>query len=47
MNTLPRTDVMQRLDADFERMFPRALPPITAPLSPDDLAEGDQAAERG
>ena len=43
---LPRTEIQQRLDADFERMFAAALPPITPPLSPDDMAEGDQTQER-
>lgn len=43
---LPRTDIQQRLDADFDAMFPRQLPPITPPLSPDDMAEGDECAER-
>ena len=46
MNHLPRTDIQQRLDADFDSLFGLGLPPITPPLSPDDMAEGDQAAER-
>lgn len=45
MNHLPRTDIQQRLDADFDAMFGLALPPITPPLSPDDVAEGDLTAE--
>ena len=47
MNHLPRTDVMQRLDADFDAMFGRALTSIDPPLSPEEMDEGDQAAERG
>lgn len=43
---LPPTDLMQRLDEDFESMFARALPPIEPPLPPEWMAEGDQAAER-
>lgn len=46
MNHLPRTEIQQRLDADFERMFPVALPAIDPPLSPDEMAEGDECAER-
>lgn len=46
MNHLPRTEIQQRLDADFDAMFGRALPPITPPLSPDDMAEGDECSER-
>jgi hypothetical protein len=42
---LPRTEIQQRLDADFDAMFPRQLPPITPPLSPDDMAEGDLTSE--
>ncbi len=45
MTHLPGTDVMQRLDADFERMFPVTLPAITPPLSPEQMAEGDLTAE--
>jgi hypothetical protein len=45
MNHLPRTEIQQRLDADFERMFPVVLPAIDPPLSPDDMAEGDLTAE--
>lgn len=40
-----RTDLQQRLDADFDRMFPVALPAITPPLTPAQLAEGDLTAE--
>lgn len=47
MNHLPRTDVMQRLDADFDAMFGRAIASIDPPLSPKEMDEGDQAAERG
>lgn len=46
MNHLPRTDMQQRLDADFDAMFAVALPPITQPLLPDDMAEGNECAER-
>lgn len=46
MTHLPRTDVMQRLDADFERMFPVAMPAIDPPLSPEQVAEGDLTQER-
>ncbi len=47
MNHLPRTEIQQRLDADFDAMFPRQLPPIKPPLSQEEMDEGDQAAERG
>jgi hypothetical protein len=43
---LPRTEIQQRLDSDFDALFAVALPPITPPLSPDDMAEGDECAER-
>ena len=46
MNHLPRTDIQQRLDADFERMFPASLPAIDPPLSPEQVAEGNECAER-
>jgi len=46
MNHLPRTEIQQRLDADFDSLFGRVLPPITPPLSPEDMAEGDTTAER-
>ena len=46
MNHLPRTEIQQRLDADFERMFPVALPAIDPPLSPEEMDEGDQTQER-
>jgi len=46
MNALPRTDVQRRLDEDFEALFPRPLPPIAGPLSPELMAEGDLAEER-
>ena len=45
MNHLPRTEIQKRLDADFERMFPVALPAIAPPLSPDEMDEGDLTAE--
>ena len=46
MNHLPRTEIQQRLDADFERMFPVSLPAIDPPLSPEQVAEGNQTQER-
>ena len=46
MNVLPRTDVQRRLDEDFDALFPRPLPPIAAPLSPELMAEGDLTEER-
>jgi hypothetical protein len=46
MNALPRTDIQRRLDDDFAAMFERPLPPIAAPLSPEEMAEGDIAQER-
>lgn len=47
MNHLPRTEIQQRLDADFDAMFGRAIACIDPPLSPEEMDEGDQAAERG
>lgn len=47
MNHLPRTEIQQRLDADFDAMFPRQLPPIKSPLSQEEMDEGDQTQERG
>ncbi len=47
MNHLPRTEIQQRLDADFDAMFGRAIASIDPPLSPEEMDEGDQAAERG
>lgn len=46
MNALPRTDIQRRLDDDFEVLFLRPLPPIAAPLSPEQMAEGDLTEER-
>lgn len=46
MNALPRTDIQARLDADFEAMFPVGIPSIVPPLSPQEMAEGDECAER-
>ncbi len=44
MNHLPRTEIQQRLDADFDAMFGRAIASIDPPLSPEEMDEGDQAA---
>ena len=47
MNHLPRTEIQQRLDADFDALFGAGLAAIDPPLSPEEMDEGDQAAERG
>ena len=46
MNHLPRTEIQQRLDADFDAMFGRAIAYIDPPLSPEEMDEGDQTQER-
>lgn len=46
MNHLPRTDIQQRLDSDFDALFGAGLATIDTPLSPDEMAEGDECAER-
>lgn len=38
------TDLMKKLDEDMQRMFGRIKPP--EPLSDEELAEGDECAER-
>lgn len=38
------TDLMAQLDKDMQRMFGRITPP--EPLSDEELAEGDECAER-
>ena len=43
---LPRTDIQQRLDADFDALFGAGLAAIDPPLSPEQVAEGDTTAER-
>lgn len=41
------TPQQQRLDADFAEIFGvAALPPIDPPLSPDQVVEGNECAER-
>ena len=46
MTHLPRTEIQQRLDADFDAMFGRAIASIDPPLSPEEMAEGNECAER-
>ncbi len=46
MNALPRTEIQRRLDDDFDVLFLRPLPPIVAPLSPEEMSEGDLTEER-
>lgn len=46
MNHLPRTEIQQRLDADFDALFGAGLASIDPPLSPEQVAEGDLTQER-
>lgn len=47
MSPETRTPIMRRLDDDFEEMFSKPLPPIAAPISPEQAMEAEQAQVRG